>query len=161
MKWLILITSSLYFMQAAAHAVTTAYVYDSVSDSRAMVFNLNRWMFSYQDKHSVQVDEITEFAGDFENCENKQYFCISGSINIVVPRILGSAEFQWSYQDINCTASPSEVNKMRMITCSRIGYVSTQVNYSVVRGIVSLRQRLPHDRALFQLRGYRGLFAKP
>jgi hypothetical protein len=161
MKW---ITFALFICLFTARAdacdASNAYIYDSTSDSRAIVLNLDSKMLSFQDKRSIRIDEITEFSGSLEDCGNEKYFCLRGAVDIVIPKIFNAAQSKWTHRDITCSAKPINERKARKIVCLRaVDREGTEVEYSPSHGIVNLRQTPPHDQTLFRLRGDCGIFA--
>lgn len=90
-------------MTARAQAPSRAYIYDSADDSRAIVLNLTNGMLTFQDKKFVRVDEITEFRGSIQICDDGKYFCLTGAIDLVIPKVLSSTK--WNYHGVTCSAS--------------------------------------------------------
>lgn len=142
-----------------AHAPSKAYIYDSVNDSRTIVLNLTNSMLTFQDKSSVRIDEITEFGGSLQACGDEEYFCLTGSIDIVIPKVLSS--MTWTYHDVSCVAKLiSKDSRVYKIVCYGPGRdIGTEVEYSYSRGVVSVMDGTPSDQTRFELRGEYGLFS--
>lgn len=161
MKWIkYILFICLFITRVDARNAPNAYIYDSTLDSRAMVFNFDSRMLSFQDKRSIRIDEVTEFSGSLGDCGSEKYFCLRGAVNIVIPKILDATQSKWTYSDITCSAKPANAQNLRKIICLRTGdQGGTEVEYSPSHGIVNLRQTSPYDQTPFHLRGDCGMFA--
>ena len=140
-------------------AAGEGYIYDSSTDGRAEVFNLKSMTMSTQSKGEADVNRSdSEFAGPIVSCSNKDYLCVSGSLNISVPR--GSMPTSWSFNGLNCkmlrdTKSAGQTT----IECAEGRKPpSIKAEYSTSRGILSYRRQNVGDEAVFRARGRCGLF---
>lgn len=146
-------------MTVHADGLSKAYIYDSVDDPRAIVFNLNGGSFTFQDKNFVHIDEITEFGGSLQVCGDPEYFCLSGSIDLVIPKVLSS--MNWTYHGVTCSSNLlSRYSGVYKISCLGPGRDSgTEVEYSSFHGVISISDGAPGDQTRFELRGECGFFA--
>jgi hypothetical protein len=141
-------------------AVGDGYIYDSSTDNRAEVFNLKSMTMSTQSKGDADINRSdSEFAGPVVICSNKEYFCISGTLNVSVPRVLGPA--RWSLNGLSCRMSrDTRSTDLATIECSEDRKPpSIKAEYSGTRGLLSYRRQNVGDDAVFRTRGRCGLFA--
>jgi hypothetical protein len=132
---------------------TGGFIYDQQGSDRADVFNLRTLWFSVQGKRWASTKKSSEFAAAFRWCSNETVYCISGPLNVVVPKVM--AEGSWEQSGIRCSIRRVSV---RHFTghCASPG-VETSYVFETGRGIISYRVS-PGSRE-FQLRGKRGLFS--
>jgi hypothetical protein len=135
------------------------YIYDSSIDGRAEVFNLKSMTMSTQSKGDADLNRSdSEFAGPIVSCSNKAYLCMSGSLNISVPR--GSTPIAWSFNGLNCKLlRDAKSTDQAIIECAEGKKPpSIKAEYSTSRGILSYRRQNVGDEAVFRARGRCGLF---
>lgn len=140
--------------------VGNGYIYESSIDGRAEVFNLKSMTMSTQSKGDANINRSdSEFAGPIVICSTKAYLCVSGSLDISIPR--GSTPTSWSFNGLNCKMSTDEKFSDRaIIECSEGQKPSSiKAHYSISSGILSYRRQNVGDEAVFRARGGCGLFA--
>lgn len=136
------------------------YIYDSSTDGRSEVFNLKSMTMSTQSKSDADIKRSdSEFAGPIASCSSKLYLCVSGSLNISIPR--GSTPNAWSFNGFKCkTMRASESADRVIIECAGGKRpASMKAEYSKSRGILSYRRQNVGDEAVFRARSGCGLFA--
>jgi hypothetical protein len=136
------------------------YIYDSSIDGRAEVFNLKSLIMSIQSKRDADINRSdSEFAGPIVNCSSKVYLCMSGSLNVTVPRELPLTA--WSFNGLNCKRLRDDISTDQVsIECAEGKKPpSIKAKYSKSRGILSYRRQNLDDEAVFRVRGRCGLFA--
>lgn len=136
------------------------YIYDSSIDGRAEVFNLKSFTMSIQSKRDADINRSdSEFAGPIVNCSSKAYLCMSGSLNLTVPRELTLAA--WTFNGLNCKSlRDAKSTDQATIECAEgKDRPSIKAEYSTGRGILSYRRQNLDDEAVFRVRGRCGLFA--
>jgi hypothetical protein len=136
-------------------AQSGGFIYDQQGTRLSSVFNAKTKWFSFQDKRTANVtNSSSEFAGAFRWCSNEQLHCISGPLNILVPKDF--AEGVYDHIGIHCST-----RRVALATltgeCTSGGGVRTSYTFERGRGIVSFR--LATDQGTYLLRGTVGLFA--
>lgn len=160
---------SLLFPLVSADAWTNQkeckIIYDSQSDNTALRFDLRNDYLSTHDKRSPEIfKEQTEFGGYFTNCTNNKFYCISGPIDLLLPRRVQL--LHWSNKTTLCNAKRIHLlyTTLYAVVCSssygnRIRI--TRFDYSPSRGVTSFRILSPSNGVMYSLLGERGLFATP
>jgi hypothetical protein len=136
------------------------YVYDSSenNDNRAIVFDRATHLADVQDKSTTDAIHATEFGGVYEDCGNKHFFCLSGPLEIAIPKNISLAN--WQYHGLTCKSVATQKTGIYQVTCREAvrGNVFV-VTYSVRRGILSFQHSPLGGDSLFTLRGASGLFS--
>lgn len=139
------------------------YIYDAVAigDHRAIVINNITARVSIQSKSTASVDQTSStFGGEFENCGNQIYHCITGPVDIIIPKKMTLAD--WQYHGVFCKSRAEQHINIYLVTCkSGVSGVETIVTFSVLRGVLSFKNTPLGGRSLFKLRGYFGIFSRP
>lgn len=139
---------------------SNVYIYDSSMDGRSEVFNLKMLTMSTQSRGDANVNRSdSEFAGPIVICTTKAFLCLSGSLDISIPR--GSTPTSWSFNGLNCKLyDDRKLSDPAIIECSKgRNSPSIKVQYSTSGGILSYRRQNVGDEAVFKARGECGLFA--
>lgn len=87
------------------------------------------------------------------------YFCLTGMLEIVIPKSMPKK--QWRYHDVSCQATALPGGDAFRIACSSPKYRGhPSFSYSLSRGVLSIDSSpLGGERGGFTLRGQLGLFA--
>lgn len=149
----------------AAHRTENCkdYIYDAigVGDNRAVVVNRVTRYVSIQDKREASVDAMPEaFSGSYEDCGNKIFSCLTGPLDIVIPKAMPMT--QWKYHGLSCKRVGSIEGNAIRVTCSssRRYHTGTSFTYSPSRGVLSFgNSPIGGTRGGFKLRGQSGLFS--
>lgn len=162
-----LIVIALLLSSVSAYAMTgkqkCKIVYASQSDNTALRFDLRDNYLSTHDKRSPKIfEEQTEFGGYFTNCTNNEYYCISGPIDLLLPKNIRL--LHWGNESAHCNAKrvhPSRTTVYVVKCSSHYGNQvrTTRFHYSTYRGVTSFRFLSPSKGSIYSLRGACGLFA--
>lgn len=137
------------------------YIYDEQGTNTSEVFNLQTRLFSIQPRRSASLTKSSEFSGGFEICSTAQVHCLSGPLNLVIPKNL--VEGRWEHGNTVCLTKSDGAGKIRGACTSN----SVEVDYvfEAESGLVSYRLRVKdtgggyRDQGLRQIRGKKGLFS--
>lgn len=138
-------------------------VYASQSDHTALRFDLRDDYLSTHDKRSPKIfEEQTEFGGYFTDCSNNRFYCVSGPIDLLVPKHVQL--LHWGNKSAHCNAKRVHSSHIAayVVKCSsdygnRVR--TTRFHYSLIQGVTSFRFLSPSKGAKYSLRGVCGLFA--
>ena len=75
------------------------YIYDLQGTKNSEVFNLMENWFSIQGRRSASVSGSSAFAGHFKPCSTKVFHCISGSLNLIVPKTIAAGRWVYGYTE--------------------------------------------------------------
>lgn len=163
-KLAILLAIPILLMSCASQAdqkcnAANGVIYDSDSDRRSEVFNMNTLLFSVQSQKEANLtDTSSEFAGPIDLCSSATYWCISSPISLVIPKL--ESEFQlgrWRREGLSCEVR-SRVGSTAIITCRSAADSATTAKLAKGRGVVSYSREGVGDDAMFGVRGECGLF---
>ncbi len=146
---------------AVTSCVDQGYIYDAVGsdDKRAIVVDLSDKYISMQDKRQINIkSRSSEFAGKYTDCGNRSFFCISGPLEIVIPRDVST--MSWDYNHMSCSSHKTHRVGVFLATCvfgprKRI----ITITYSALHGVLSFRNSPLGGDYIFELRGPDGLFS--
>ena len=133
------------------------YIYDAKSKNLSEVFNLNLMQMNIQSKSSANITETSsEFSGPFYDCGDKMYYCISGALNILIPK--GPFTAKWASGSMVCSLL-SFGNIEAEIECKSTN-INTIARYSAGRGITEYWRVSEPDDVVYILRGRCGIFSE-
>jgi hypothetical protein len=132
---------------------SAGYVNDQQGTSLANVFNTKTKWLSFQDQQSADVEKSSEFAGQFVICSTDELHCISGPLNLVVPK--QQAAGSWQLGSTRCTTTLVANDRLRGECVT--GAVTTNYEFEERRGLTKYQLRT--DPGPYILRGAKGLFA--
>lgn len=165
--WLVIVVSLVAFLVAVAHGTENGngYIYDAkgASDNRVVVINSATRYVGIQDKSDVRIDAVlTEFGGYYNDCGNEVFFCLTGPLEIVIPKSMPMK--QWQYHGWSCKNLGKAEGDAIRITCwssrSSGRHGRPTFTYSLSRGVLSIDSSpVGGSRGGFELRGQRGLFS--
>ena len=155
---LILIVLGTFTFNVRAFKKADGYIYDASHDNRSVVLNVVSHWLSFQSKNKAAVrDESSEFSGPFIDCGNSNYWCISGPLAIIIPKNINKRS--WKFASISCSMKTERYVKTYKITCGSIrDKYKTIVDFSIIRGVISISKSGTSDQTTFRLRGKCGLF---
>jgi hypothetical protein len=141
------------------------YIYDAINaaDNRAIVINQITHYVGIQDKRDVRLDaSFGNFGAFYEDCGNDAFYCLSGPLDIVIPKSV--AMKQWEYNGLSCKRLGDPQDDIFSVTCtsSRRYHTGTSFTYSPSRGVLSFGNSPVGGVTRgngFALRGKRGLFS--
>ncbi|GAA0264682.1 hypothetical protein GCM10009126_33020 [Rhodanobacter caeni] len=155
------------FFAPLAHSTEkcNGYIYDAISagDNRAIVVNRITHYVGVQDKRDVRFDaSFGNFGSFYEDCGNDTFYCLSGPLDIVIPKSV--AMKQWEYNGLSCKRLKYPQGDTFRVTCtsSRLHHTGTSFTYSPSRGVLSFGNSPVGGVTRgngFVLRGKRGLFS--
>lgn len=138
------------------------YIYDAKNaiDNRSVVVNPTTHYVGIQDRRHARVDaQLSDFGGFFINCENEDFFCLTGPLEIVIPKSLPKK--QWDYLGLTCKGLREHEGDAIKVTCSSSRMYQTEITfiYSPSRGVLSFgNSPVGGTRGGFKLRGQCGMF---
>lgn len=139
------------------------YVYDSAvaGDQRAVVFSDADSEVSIQNKVTASTIAMSHgFGGVFRYCSNGIYYCLSGPINVSIPKDLSTSSSEWTYNNFSCKSRSGRRRGVYVVICKNAGdEVESTVEFSHLRGILSFRNTPIGGGVLFKLRGRHGIFS--
>lgn len=137
------------------------YVYDGTGagNNAAIVINVVTRYVGVQTKSDVRIDAMAGFGGNYENCGNEVFFCLTGPLEIVIPKSLPMK--RWQYHGLSCSSVDEPVGDAIRVTCRSPNYRGRPTfTYSPSRGVLSIDSApVVGAREKYELRGQRGLFA--
>lgn len=138
------------------------YIYDAkeAGDNRALVIDAVAHNAKIQDKRSVH-DEASsgDLGGNYDDCSDETYFCLTGMLEIIIPRSMPKQH--WQHHDVSCRATALPGSDAFRITCRSPKYRGhPSLSYSLSRGVLSIDSSpIGGERGGFVLRGQLGLLA--
>ncbi len=163
----ITVVSLVTFLVSSAYGAENSkgYIYDAkeAGDNRVVVINRVTRYVGIQDKSDVRIDAIlTEFGGYYDDCGNEVFFCLTGPLEIVIPKSMPMK--QWQYHGLSCKNVGETEGDVIRITCRSIRSGGRRgggtFTYSLSRGVLSIDSSpVGGSRGGFELRGQRGLFS--
>jgi hypothetical protein len=158
---------SIVLFTSHAHSTEkcTGYIYDAINadDNRAIVINRITHYVGIQDKRDVHLEaSFGNFGSFYEDCGNDAFYCLSGPLDIVIPKSV--AMKQWKYNGLSCKRLKEPQDDILSVTCtsSRLHHTGTSFTYSPSRGLLSFGNSPVGGVTRgngFALRGKRGLFS--
>ena len=137
------------------------YIYDVQDTANSEVFNLKQNWFSIQGRRTAKVPGSSEFAGPIKPCSTKVFHCISGALNLMVPKIMVAGS--WVHGKTECVTVVVSLNRISGRCIS--GTVETNYLFDAQRGLISYRRGIPDGNGGYRndgvslIRGQRGLFS--
>jgi len=148
----------------AAHGAENGkgYIYDATGagDNRALVIDLVTSYVEVQTKTDVRIGAMfTDLGGTYEGCGNEAFFCLTGALEIVIPKSMPMKK--WQYHGLSCKSVGEPKGDAFRITCRSPNYRGRPTfTYSLSRGVLSIDSSpVVGSRGEFKLRGQRGLFS--
>lgn len=138
------------------------YVYDAAAGGHngALVINRANRYVEVQDKSDVRIGAmLTDLGGFYEDCGNEAFFCLTGALEIIIPKSMPMK--QWQYHGLSCTSVGELGGDAFRITCRSPSYRGRPAfTYSLSRGILAIDSSpVGGGRERYELRGQRGLFS--
>lgn len=138
------------------------YVYDSTESGNnlAIVVDVTNRYVEVQEKRDVHVGSmLTDLGGTYRDCGNAAFLCLTGALEIVVPKSLGARE--WRYNGLSCGSVSEPLGDALRITCQSPGYAGKHTfTYSPTRGVLSIdSSAVGGSGRRYKLRGRYGLFS--
>lgn len=162
--WFAAMLAALAGVAPVAHSAepSAVYIYDAkgVDDNRALVIDAVSRNVEIQDKRSARVDAPRgDVGGSYDDCGDAGFFCLTGLLEIVVPKSMPMKH--WQYRDMACQSVAQPGSDAFRITCRSPRFRGTPTyTYSLSRGILSIDSSpIGGARGGFALRGQHGLFS--
>ncbi|BDU21004.1 hypothetical protein [Dyella sp. GSA-30] len=154
----------------AAHLLPVAYgsepakgyIYDAADagDNRALVIDVVTRNVEIQSKAKAHIDApLGDLGGGYDDCGNEKFFCLTGLLEIVIPKAMPMK--QWGYHGLFCKGVAQPRGDIYRIACRSSKYRGHPTyTYSRSRGVLSIDSSpIGGARGGFQLRGEYGLFS--
>jgi hypothetical protein len=137
------------------------YIYEASTkgNNLAIVIDTNTRYVGIQDKRNVRIGSMdNEFAGFYEDCSNDAFHCLTGPLEIVIPKVMPVQH--WAYHGLWCHSVLQPGGDAYRIICRSDEHGATPTYmYSVSRGVVSIESSPIGSIDRFELRGKQGLFS--
>ena len=148
----------------AAHGAENGngYIYDATSpgSNAALVIDRASRYVEVQNKDDVHMGAmLSDLGGDYENCGNNAFFCLTGALMVVIPKSMPMKH--WQYHGLSCKSVSEPRGDAFRITCRSRNFLGRPAyTYSLSRGVLSIESSpVVGGRERFVLRGERGLFS--
>lgn len=159
---------SAFVLVHAAHGAERprGYIYDGVNNGRsrpphnlAIVITVDTATVEVQNKTDARVGaKYGGLYGEYENCGNEAFYCLTGPLEIVIPRAMPMK--QWTYHGLFCQSVAQKGGDTYRISCRSRQYRGHPTyTYSLSRGVVSIESAPIWAADRFVLRGDQGLFS--
>ena len=157
------------FLAASCLAVASSsteqvrgYIYDAkgAGDNRALVIDILTRNVEIQDKRDAHLDApLGDLGGGFDDCSNEKFYCVTGLLEIVVPKAMPMK--RWQYHGLSCESTAESKSDAFLITCRSRKYRGTPTfTYSLSRGVISIDSSpIGGAQGRFELRGQLGLMS--
>lgn len=138
------------------------YVYDSTEpgSNLAIVIDVTRRYVEVQDKSDVHIGSmLTDLGGTYTDCGSEAFLCLTGALEIVVPKSLGTEK--WRYNGLSCSSVIEPRSDAFRITCQSPDYPGKHAfTYSPTRGVLSIDSSpVGGSNRSYKLRGRYGLLS--
>lgn len=135
------------------------YAATDKASNMAIVIDAGRGWVDMQDKASARIGSPDGSLGGFyEECGNEAFYCVTGALEMVIPKAMPMRE--WKFHGLSCQSTPDPREDVFRIACrSPKHHGQPTYTYSLTRGVVSIESAPVWSSGRFQLRGERGLFA--
>lgn len=99
----------------------------------------------------------SEITSAYEDCGNDVFYCLTGLLEIVIPKAMPMK--QWKYHGLSCQSVAQPGGDAYLITCRSTKYRGRPTyTYSLSRGVVSIESSPVAGNYRYELRGEHGLF---
>ncbi|MDW2981392.1 MAG: hypothetical protein WBG81_11675 [Rhodanobacter sp.] len=100
----------------------------------------------------------SEMTSAYEDCGNDAFYCLTGLLEIVIPKAMPMK--QWKYHGLSCRSVAQPGGDAYRITCRSPKYRGRPTyTYSLSRGVVSIESSPIGGTYEYKLRGKNGLFS--
>jgi hypothetical protein len=140
------------------YATDKEIFYIAKNGSMVDVFNISWLHFSVESISYLEKKDFKygEFGGQIEFCSNDEYYCLSGGINIAIPKkILHQRDWQFLGRECHVDKELS-VDQNNTVSC-KLKNLTLQFVYSSESGVVSYIRSSGME---YNLLGGKGLFAR-
>lgn len=135
------------------------YIYDAVGKdvNLAIVIDVTAHEAGIQDRKDAHIGTGSLVAGAYEDCSNSAFHCLTGPLEIVIPKAEPIA--RWKYHGLSCQGIAQAGGDAYRITCQSPKYRGRPTYmYSLSRGVVSIESSPLGGDHRYDLRGEHGLF---
>lgn len=139
---------------------TRTYIYDGVGEAKktSIVVDFVNKNAELRDKGDALVPSLSGITHDFDDCSDSRYYCLSGMLEIVVPKNMPIEE--WEFHGLSCRSVAQAVANTYRINCQSHKYRGHPTyTYSLYHGIVSIESSPVAGDYRYELRGQDGLFS--
>lgn len=137
------------------------YVYDGTGrvSNLSIVIDITTHDVEIQSKTRARINTSrSEMTSAYENCGNDTFYCLTGLLEIVIPKVMPMK--QWKYHGLSCQSVAQPTGDTYRITCRSPKYRGRPTyTYSLSRGVVSIESSPIAGSYEYTLRGENGLFS--
>lgn len=136
-------------------------IYDGTGRSKnlSIVVNVTTHgvaMQSTADAHINIPDDV--ISNDYEDCGNEDFYCITGPLDIVIPKAMPMK--QWKYHDLSCQSVAQLGGDAYRIICRSPKFRGRPTyTYSITRGVLFIESSPVAGDYRYEPRGKYGLFS--
>ncbi|WP_266171157.1 hypothetical protein [Dyella subtropica] len=152
----------------AAHGAEPirGYIYDEIGGGRAgalhdlaIVIDVAKNWVEIQRKADARIGSMDgDFGSKYEDCGNEAFYCLTGPLEIVIPKAMPMK--QWKYHGLSCQSVAQPGSDAYRITCRSPKYRGRPTfTYSLSRGVLSIDSSPVAGGYRYELRGEHGLFS--
>lgn len=137
------------------------YIYDGVgkADKLSIVIDAAKQNARIESTAHASIGASrSEIIPDYEDCSNHSFYCITGMLEIVIPKTMPIKH--WKHHGLSCKSVARPVDDTYRVTCWSLQYRGRPTyTYSLSRGIVSIESSPVGGDYKYELRGDHGLFS--
>lgn len=137
------------------------YIYDGTgrANSLSIVIDVTTHNVEIQGTARARIDTSrSEMTSAYEDCGNDAFYCLTGLLEIVIPKAMPMK--QWKYHGLSCRSVAQPGGDAYRITCRSPKYHGRPTyTYSLSRGVVSIESSSIAGSYGYKLRGENGLFS--
>jgi hypothetical protein len=137
------------------------YIYDGVdkADKLSIVIDVAKHNARIESTAHASIGSAhSEIIPDYEDCGNQSFYCITGMLEIVIPKAMPIKH--WKHHGLSCKSVSHALDDTYRITCWSPQYRGRPTyTYSLSRGIVSIESSPIGGDYKYELRGDHGLFS--
>lgn len=137
------------------------YIYDGTgrASNLSIVIDVTTHDVEIQSTARARIDASrSEMTSAYEDCGNDAFYCLTGLLEIVIPKAMPMK--QWKYHGLSCRGVAQPGGDAYRITCLSPKYRGRPTyTYSLSRGVVSIESSPIGGTYGYKLRGENGLFS--
>jgi hypothetical protein len=137
------------------------YIYDGTgrANSLSIVIDVTTHIVEIQGTARARINTSRgDTSGTYEDCGNDAFYCLTGMLEIVIPKVMPRK--QWSYHGLSCRSVAQPGGDAYRITCRSPKYHGRPTyTYSLSHGVVSIESSPIAGSYGYKLRGENGLFS--
>ena len=146
---------------AHSAAQVAGYIYDGTGRSKnlSIVINVITHDVAIQGTADARINNPDDvISNNYEDCGNEDFYCLTGMLEIVIPKAMPMK--QWQYHDVSCQSVAQPGGDAYRITCRSPKYRGRPTyTYSLARGVLSIDSSPVAGDYKYEVRGKYGLFS--